>query len=128
MNDNIYRFGNVFEINGIKYKFIKRFKGRGAEVEELFFDSGEASSLVLTVNSKKLEDIELSGITPTCLAEMAREKEENIEITFWTNQPNDIYFIASGRGENHFTQKLDESLEELCLRIAIARGYITPEK
>lgn len=68
------------------------------------------------------EKMKLIGITPTNLAEMARENSDEIEFV------NSGDFWGIDAGINNFTKNKDESLEAFMLRVAIERGYLIPQK
>lgn len=124
--DIAYSFGNVFEYQGSRYKFTQWGEGTGKNGEDVVVANMVAGGLTAFVFPEQMKDLKLIGLSVSCLAEMAREKGEGIDIEFYPRSGYSIVSVRGGDGNDKdgFQQRDTESLEEFCLRVARLRQYV----
>jgi hypothetical protein len=111
-----HQFGNVFKGNKHDGAVAILIEDKGDYIMCLYKNSSASF-----MDGEKKEDLKLIGITPTNLAELAREKGENI---LWNDIIEEINIWAKN-GHYYYPKKEKESLEKFCLRVAKLRGYLT---
>lgn len=134
-----YSFGNTVDykcdrsVNFIVWCWFGE-EGTDGFAAKILLTNGDGFCQKLNFKNKKslIKELPITGITPTCLAEMAREKNEDITMEYGIFNDKKAGWTISGlkrRGQKDFcfAQEKNESLESFCLRVAVERKYFKPE-